>query len=227
MAAEEQAHPDLPAALASQTGMPRGRWVAKSSRIESVLKDYAALQHLQALVDAGCKRNEVLSLLDLAFWTDESWKQLVEMDLPRFKREIRQIRHCGDIIDRLNCSDLIYHASIEIQLPQFVELHKSRTLPEQLREYADALDSLRRVFGPKPKPRRHAWKAWIVAVVTEDTKALHDLEVSSLIGAVLDDPEHTEKAHQKWRLDHADLIELMRNEVIQRRRKKGLLSIRN
>jgi len=179
---------------------------------------------LQALVDAGCKRNEVMSLLELAFWTDESWKQLVEMDLPRFKREIRQIRHCADIIDRLNRSDLIYHASIESQLPQFVGLHKSRTLPEQLREYADALDSLRRLFGPKPKPRRHAWKAWIVGVVTEDTKAPHDRDVSSLIGAVLDDPEYSEKAHQKWRLDHTDLIELMRNQILQHRRKRGLQS---
>lgn len=189
-----------------------------------MLREHVALRHLQTLINAGCKREEVLSLLELAFWTDESWKQLVGMDLPRFKGEIRQIRHCADIIDRLNRSDLIYHASLEIQYPQFVELSKSRTLPEQLREYADSLDSLRRVFGPKPKPRRHAWKAWIVAVVTEDTKAPHDREVSSLIGAVLDDPEYCEKAHQKWRLDHTDLIERMRIKLLQNRLKRGLWS---
>lgn len=205
----------------------RRRWVAKSSTIESVLEDHGALQHLQALVDAGCKRNEVMSLLEFAFWTDESWMQLVEMDLPRFKREIRQIRQCADIIDRLNRSDLIYHVSIEIRLPWPAELHKYQTLPGQLREYADALDSLRRVFGPKSRPRLHAWKAWIVALVMEDTKAPHDREVSSLIGAVLDDPKYSEKAHQKWRLDHIDHIKLMRKRVLQRRRKGSLQSITN
>jgi len=190
-----------------------------------VLRDHAALQHLQALVDAGCKRNEVMSLLELAFWTDESWKQLVDMGLPRLKREIRQIRNCANIIERLNRSDLVYHVSIEIQLPQFVAVRKSPTLPEQLREYANALDSLRRVFGPKSRPRLHAWKAWIVAVVTEDTKAPHDREVSSLIGAVLDDPKYSEKAHQKWRLDHIDHIKLMKKKVLQRRQKINLKSI--
>jgi hypothetical protein len=174
---------------------------------------------LDALVGAGCTRNEVISLLELAFWTEESWKQLVGMGLPRFKREIEKIRHSADIVGRLNRSELIYHATIEIQLPQFVQLHNPQILPEQLREYADALDYLRTVFGPRRKPRSHAWKAWIVAVVTEDTKAPHDHEVSSLIGAVSNDPDYSEKAHQKWRLDHADLIETMRNKVLQQRHK--------
>ena len=168
-----------------------------------------------------------MSLLELAFWSDESWKQLVGMDLRRFKREIGNIRHCADIIDRLNRSDLVYHVSVEVQLPQFIEVRRLQTLSEQLREYADTLDSLRRVFGPKSRPRLHAWKAWIVAVVTEDTKAPHDREVSALIGAVLDEPKYSEKAHQKWRLDHIDHIKLMRKKVLQRRPKSSLQSITN
>jgi hypothetical protein len=187
-----------------------------------VLKEHAALQHLQALVDAGCKRNEVLSLLELAFWADESWNRLVGMDLPKFKREIERVRHCADTIDRINGSDLIYHVSIESRLPRFIRLHESPTLSEQLREYADALDSLRRVFGPKLKPRMHVWKAWIVAVVIEETGAPKDGEVSSLIGAVLDDSGYSEKAHQAWRLKYREVIEKMKTEFVHPRHSTGL-----
>jgi hypothetical protein len=81
--------------------------------IERELKEHAALRDLQTLVDAGCNRDELLSLLQLAFWTDESWKTLVGMDLPRLKREIKQIRHCAEVINQLNRSGLIHHVSIE------------------------------------------------------------------------------------------------------------------
>ncbi len=200
-------------------GTPWG-CVVMVSRVEAMLKDHAAIPHVKELVNAGCERGEIIALLELAFWTDESWQQLIEMNLPRFKREISQIRHCAGILDRLNRSELIYHASIELRLPQFVEIHKSPTLPGQLRTYADGLDLLRKVLGPKARPRWHAWKAWIVALVTEDTKAPHDREVASLIGAVLNLPDYSEKAHQRWRLDHIDLIELMRSKVLENRAKR-------
>lgn len=173
-------------------------------------------------MDAGCERSELVFLLELAFWTDESWKQLVGMSLPRFRREINRIRQCADLVDRLDRSELVYHATIEVQPPQFAEILKTSALPQQLRGYADALDSLRTLYGPKLKRRRHAWKASIVAVVMEDTKACHDREVSSLVGAVLSDPEYFEKTHQKWRLDHTDYIERARNELLERRSKRYL-----
>lgn len=195
------------------------------SHIECVLRDHVADKHLQALVKDGCNRDELISLMELAFFADESWKHLAGMDLRAFKRGINQVRHCAGLIERLNRSQLVYHASIEIRLPPFVSIQESPTLPERLRDYASKLDFLRSVFGPKHKRRRHAWKAWIVAIVTEDTKKPHDPEVSSLIGAVLDESKYSEKAHQAWRLEHSDLIEVMREKLQQHRRKKGLQSI--
>jgi len=127
--------------------------------IERVLRERLALQDLQTLVDAGCNRGELLSLLQLArlpSWTDESWKTLVGMELPRLKREIKRIRHCADVINRLNRSRLIYHVSIEIHLPRFVGLRDSPAIADQLHQYADKLDWLRQRFGPKAKMTRSA-----------------------------------------------------------------------
>jgi len=192
------------------------------STIETVLHDNVALQDLKTLVDAGCNEDELRSLMELIFWTDETWERLVKKDLRTFKKEIGQIRACANIIDRFNRSELVYHASIEIRDPMFVWLNESPSIAEQLRKYADSLDLLRVMFGPKRALRWHAWKAWIVAVVTEDTRAPYDRQVSSLIGAVTDDPEYGEKAHQTWRLDHSDLIEKMRQILLEHRRKRSL-----
>lgn len=189
----------------------------KASRTEDVLREHSALGDLTDLVNAGCKRDQIIGLLDLAFWTDESWQKLVGMRLPRFKREIAQVRSCADILERLNSSELIYHAAIEIQLPQFVDIHKTPSLSDQLHAYADGLDYLRKYFGPKRNPREQAWKARLVAIVIADTKTPHDREVSSLIAAVLENPKYSEKAHQTWRLGHANLISLMGNIVHSRR----------
>jgi hypothetical protein len=175
-------------------------------RIEDVLTDHAANRDLEALVRAGCEHDRVVALLDLVFWTDESWQQLVGMGQSRFQREIRQIRNCAAVVDRLNRSELIYHASVEIKLLQFIDVHKSPSLSEQLRAYAEGLDFLRKMFGPKTKLRQHVWKAQLVAMVVNNTGTPHDREVSALIGAVLDDPKYSEKAHQAWRLGHAELI---------------------
>jgi hypothetical protein len=94
----------------------------------------------------------------------------------------------------------------EFQLPQFVDLPGHTSLSERLRAYADGLDYLRRFFGPKKKLRQHVWKAQLVAMVVSNTGAPRDREVSALIGAVLDAPKYSEKAHQAWRLSHAELI---------------------
>lgn len=192
------------------------------SQIERVLEDNASLPHLQALVDAGCDRKELVIAMELAFLADESWETFVGMDLRRFKKEIGQIRTCADVIDRLNRSELIYRLSIEHPDPWFVGIHESPTLPERLRQYANLLDHRRKVFGPKRKIRTHTWKAWIVAHVMEDTKKPHDHEVASLLAAVLDDPEYSDKAHQAWRLKNTDIIEMMIETLREHRRQNTL-----
>lgn len=190
------------------------------SDIETVLNDHSALQHLKTLVDAGCNRSELLSLLDLAFFANESWDTLVGRDLRAFKGAIAQIRACASVIEGLNRSELVYHVTIEIGDPRFLRLNELPDLSERLREYAGSLDLLRVMYGPKSAIRRHAWKAWIVARVMEDTKRPHDREVASLIAVVLGEAEYSEKAHQAWRLDHRGLIEKMHEKLLQRRRKR-------
>jgi hypothetical protein len=194
------------------------------SDTERALQDHASLPHLQNLVDAGCDRDELLFALELAFLADESWETQLGMKLRDFKVAISHVRHCADTIDRLNRSKLIYRASIEYHLPGFVGLRESPTLAERLREYATMLDWLRRVSGPKRSIGLHAWKAYIVAVVTEGTKKPHDLEVSSLIAAVLDDAKYSLDAHKTWRLKQTDLIEQIREKVHYRRLKRAFLS---
>jgi hypothetical protein len=181
--------------------------------IERALQDYAALPDLQALVDAGCDRKQIISYMGLAFWADDCWKTLMDMDLRGFKRALKQIRNCASMIDRLNCSSLIHDLSLETLDPRFVGLHESPTLPERLREYANKLDSLRGVFGLHQKLRLDAWKALIVATVTEGTKKPHDSEVSSMIAGVLNDPKYSLAAHSAWRRKHGHLIERMRKTV--------------
>ncbi len=194
------------------------------STVETVLEDHLAAPHLQALVDAGCDRNELMTLMDLAFLTDESWEAQIGMKLRHFKAAINHVRHCAEIIDRLNRSKLIYRASIEYRIPGFVGLRESPTIAEQLRKYAIRLDWLRRMAGPKRSIQLHAWKAYVVAVVTEGTKKPHDLEVSSLIAAVLDDAKYSLDAHKTWRRKHLPLIEEIRKTVRDRRLKKAFSS---
>jgi len=155
--------------------------------------------------------------MQLAFLAEESWETLVGVDLRSFTAAIAQIRGCAGVIDRINASELIYRVLIEHRDPRFAWLRGSPTISERLREYANTLDFLRRVHGPKRKIRAHAWKAWIVAHVLEDTKRPHDLEVSSLIAAVLDDPKYSEKAHQAWRLKNTDILQMMVETLRERR----------
>src|ERR1700730_2017074 len=179
VAPEERAHPAPPAGLSVNRDATREVAMGTKkpvSQIERILEDNASLPHLQALVDAGCNRNEVVIAMELAFLADESWETLMGMDLRSIKRAHAQIRDCADFIDRLNRSELIYRLSIEHRDPGFVGLHESPTLSERLREYVSLLDDRLRLFGPKRKIRTHVWKAWIVAHVVEDTKKPHDSE---------------------------------------------------
>ncbi len=179
------------------------------SDVERTLKDHAVDADLEALVDAGCNRNQILDLLQLAFLADESWeRQVKKMDLRQFKAAITQIRDCANIIDRLNESTLVRRASTELAIPQFVSLRQSPTLAEQLREYAGKMDLLRAV--PRAKTGMHTWKALIVTVVTKHTKQPHDREVSSLISAVLPKSNYSLAAHVAWRLKHEPTIAMMR-----------------
>jgi hypothetical protein len=125
------------------------------------------------------------------------------------------------MIDRLNRSKLVYHVSIEVPDPRFASIHASPTLSEQLRDYADTLNFLRAMYGPKRAVRRHAWKSWIVAHVIEDTKKPRDLEVSALIAAILDE-SYSEKAHEAWRRKYGELIKNMGEELLLHRRRRHL-----
>lgn len=203
--------------------MPRG--VAMSGKkirsdTERALEEHAALPSLQTLVDSGCDRSELISYMEVAFMADDSWKTLVDMNLRAFKGSIKKIRDCAGVIDRLNRSELIYHMSIEAKDARFVGIHESPTLPVRLREYADKLDWLRHVFGPKRNIRLNAWRGWIVAVVMENTEKPHDREVSSLIAAVLNDSQYSESAHRAWRSKHIDVIDAMRKTLKEHRREK-------
>jgi hypothetical protein len=187
------------------------------SDLERVLLDHGANPQLESLVTAGCSRAALKAILELSFLTDESWKTLVGTSLRGFKVAIKQIRHCAGLIERLDRSDLMYRVSIELRDPRFAEVHRSPSLPERLREYAKTVDSLTRTFGPKHKVTKHFWKARLVATVLEQTGKAHDPEVSSLIAAVLNDDDYSEKAHQAWRLKHGPLIE---NERLRERARR-------
>jgi hypothetical protein len=194
------------------------------SEVESVLDEHVALPALQALEDAGCNRGELIGAMGLALLVNESWKGLVGMNLRGFKRAIKHIRDCADTIEQLNRSELIYRLSIDHRDAGFVGLHESPTLPERLRKYANLLDHRRQLFGPKRNFRSHAWKAWIVAIVTEDTGSPHDPEVASIIGAILGAQKYSEKAHQAWRLKYPNFIEMMRTKLKEQRFRRGIPS---
>jgi hypothetical protein len=180
------------------------------SKGERAIRDHAAENQLVSLVKSGCDRARLLMILDLAFLTDETWNALVGMDLRSLKATLAGIRSCAAMIERLNRSELLYRVSIEMRDPRFVELHRPPTLPDRLRTYAKAIESLPKVFGPKRKLSMHLWKAHLVAMVLEQTGKTHDREASSRIAAVLNRPGYSEKAHQAWRLKHVSLVEKAR-----------------
>lgn len=186
-------------------------------QVERILIEHSALKQLDSLVSSGCERTWLLAALTLASWMDHSWKSLVGTNLSSFKATIGLLSVCADRIEAIDRSELIHHVTIETRNPKFVVLCEGPTLAMRLREYADHLEVLRSLYGPKRKIRLHAWKSHIVAVVIEDTKRPHDHEVSALIAAVLDDTRYTEKAHQAWRRKHDDFIELQRELVRERR----------
>jgi hypothetical protein len=189
------------------------------SAAEQALQSQSALAHLRRLVDAGCNRERLIAQLDLAFsfLDDESWQVLVGMDLRRFNGVIREIRSCAAAIDGLCRSQLIYRLSIQHRDPLFVRIYDAPTLPDQLRRFAGAIEHKSKLFGPKRKIREHMWKAGIVAMVIEDTHKAHDSEVSTLIGAVLNNEKYSEKAHQEWRRKHKDFIRIARRQIIENR----------
>ncbi len=190
-------------------------WKKAPADVESVLKEHATDFQLESLVRAGCDRSQLLTALELVCLADESWKSLVEMNLRAFKGAIGQIRHCADMIDRLNRSHLIYRLSIEHRDPRFAGIHELPTLAERLRGYANLVDQQRYLFGPKRKIRWQMRKAWIVAIVIEHTGKPHDREVAALIASVLDLRKYSEKAHQAWRVKHTDFVEMMRPDVLR------------
>lgn len=179
--------------------------------IQTVLRDHGALADLEKLAASGCNRHELLAFLSIASYADDSWPKLVGTKLRTYRRNIQEIEHCADLIDRLNRSRLIHRLSIEHLDPRFAEIHQPPTLPDQLRKYAHNLSYLPKLYGPKRKLSRHAWKALIVAKTIEDTGKPHDSEISALIAAVLDNRRYGSKAHQAWRLKHRELIEKMRD----------------
>lgn len=187
------------------------------SDLERVLIDHAADSQVESLVSAGCDRVGLMALLELVFLTDESWKTLAGMDLRAFKAAVKQIKACAGIVERLNCSDLIYRMSVERRDSRFIGVRQPPTLPDRLREYAKAIESLPRIIGPKLKITLHAWKARLVAIVMDQTGKTHDREVSSLIAAVLDNPKYSEKAHQDWRRKHGSIVE---NEKMRERARR-------
>jgi hypothetical protein len=186
--------------------------------VESVLDEHNALDHVQALADAGCDRIEVLSLLEWAFWTAESWKELVGMDLRAFKALTSEIRNCAGKIERLEKSELMYHLRYELPNSSFERLREQPVLSTRLRDFASLLDDARTHVGPKRRPRLNAWKARVVATVSTRTGRVCDREVSAIISAILQETNYTEKAHQTWRLKHAGLIAQAMRSVTDRRR---------
>jgi hypothetical protein len=148
-----------------------------------------------------------MSLLELAFLVDESWEALTGMDLRTLKTNLAKISECADMIKRLNDAELIYRTAFELKDTYFAQIYQSPTLPELLLEYANKIKSLLRIQGPGHKIYLHVWKAHFVAIVVESTGKAHDLEVSSIIAAVLNTPKYSEKAHQAWRLRYAQVIE--------------------
>lgn len=197
--------------------MDRNRSLSESER---AIRDHSAEGQLASLVKNGCERSRLLMILDLAFLTKETWNALVGMDLRSLKATLAEIRSCAAMIERLNRSELLYRVSIEMHDPRFAELHRPPSLPDRLRAYAKAIESLPKVFGPKHKVAMHAWKAHLVAAVLQQTGKAHDCEVSSLIAAVLNSSKYSEKAHQAWRLDHAELIERERMRLQERGSKR-------
>jgi hypothetical protein len=197
--------------------MGRKRTVLDADR---VLDDLSAKTSLAALERYGCRRDELLALLQVAFMTDETWKDLVGMDLRALRAALRQIKSCADVIERLNHSVLINSVSLELRYPQFVDIHKRPTLSTRLQAYAGSVESLLRLFGPKLRPMMHGWKTLLVATVMEDAGRPCDKEVSAIMAATLQ-ADYSEKAHQKWRLGRRKEIEEAQHHLRERRSKRA------
>jgi len=104
-------HPDLPVALSPHRAATREvalRLGLGFSEVKRRLESYGADRELRALEDLGCNGTDIRILLEIAFLADSSWTRLVHMDLRSLKKSLAEIRRCADLIDRLNCTELVY-----------------------------------------------------------------------------------------------------------------------
>jgi hypothetical protein len=192
------------------------------SELEIRLREYAkAFDDFKLLVRDGCDLDELSTLLEINFLAErDTWERLVGMNLRGLETALKEIKACAGLVERLNCTEFVHRLSIEHRDPALVRIQESPTLPEQLRSYVAAIDHRRKAFGPRRNLRRHAWKARIVAIVIEDTQKPHDAQVASVIAAILNDSEYSPKAHQAWRLKYSALIERVRAQLKEQRKKR-------
>jgi len=176
--------------------------MSKFQGIEDSLKTRKALPALDALVSAGCDRNELLRDLDSLRKREpklDDWESFTGTDLKGLKRLIDRIRKIAAELQTINMElGMLFIVSRQ---PHLVPL------PKHLKEYARWLEASAKFAGPQKNLVQNLDIYDLTRNVHEKTKRWHDREVSELMSAVLAKPNYDEVAHRMWRNHHYDFLD--------------------
>jgi hypothetical protein len=171
--------------------------------VEEKLDEWSAKRDLETLVEAGCDRAEILSILQVldSQFVDESWERLTGLKLKQLKGAVKRFRDCADRIDRLNSHRVMWAAIVYGPRGN----RDFYNIPRLLRLYADMLEFEIKNSGPKKHPLQNTCKALLVDVALSCGGPC-DKEVAGLIGAILG-LDYQTKSHSEWRANHQPLLD--------------------
>jgi hypothetical protein len=171
--------------------------------VEQKLDEWGAKGDLETLVEAGCDRAEILSLLRVldSQFVDDSWKRLTGLKQKQLRSAVLKFRYCADRIEGLNSRPLMWAAIVygPSGNPDFYKM------PGLLRLYADILEFEIENSRPRKNPLQNTCKALLVDMALRCGKP-YDKEVAGLIGAALG-REYDTKNHSEWRANHHALLD--------------------
>ena len=163
-----------------------------------------AKANLKTLVDAGCDRDRILSLLLHMRETApqfDNWRGLTGMNRQPFRRFLANSRHWSERINRFNDFPLVWRLMGNRPL---LHIHLMR-LPSLLNSYADELEKGMKLYKPRGKVTLNGYKRDLVQHVRKRTKRVYDYEVSTLIASILENYSYGSKAHEVWRRQQPSL----------------------
>jgi len=191
------------------------------------LKDYAATQNFEHLIEKGADRDELLFILSELNNYNPKKNEPHKLPSKEARAYAERIKDTADLIEQIRrrafYSGALLDSDFCTTLPPSKTLQKFapgqgvahftgnhfRTLPQLLREYARRVESLPRSFEEKWKPFRTALLSQLVSYVKRRTGKYYDKDVAALAGVLLSENRLSAWAIKEFRKRNAASIRML------------------